>query len=401
MFRKVDSLLLGLTLGLTLFGLAMIASVSVFESYQISTRLVQQGVLTEPTNAFYLWRNFWHVLGGLILMSITAVIPYRVWEKLAPPLFVGSLLLLLALFIPGIGADYGTSRSWLSVGPFSVQPSEFVKLTLILYLAVWLQKREQLIQTLQEGFYPFVVLLTITTFLLALQPDFGSVLVLSCIAITMFFIAGGNTVHILVGGTLSAALSLPFILSKAYVRARFLAFLNSDDPTLSEGIGFQIKQALIAVGSGRLFGQGYGKSVQKFGYLPEVQSDMIFAAMGEELGFFRLCIILLLYSTLVVRSLRVARLAPDRFGLLVASGISAWIGFQSIINIGGNLSLMPLTGITLPLISYGGSSQWAVLAAIGILLNISAHSAEAGARTRRSPIRTSLHPLLARRMTRS
>ena len=379
----------------------MIASVSVFESYQISTRLVQQGVLTEPTNAFYLWRNFWHVLGGLILMSITAVIPYRVWEKLAPPLFVGSLLLLLALFIPGIGADYGTSRSWLSVGPFSVQPSEFVKLTLILYLAVWLQKREQLIQTLQEGFYPFVVLLTITTFLLALQPDFGSVLVLSCIAITMFFIAGGNTVHILVGGTLSAALSLPFILSKAYVRARFLAFLNSDDPTLSEGIGFQIKQALIAVGSGRLFGQGYGKSVQKFGYLPEVQSDMIFAAMGEELGFFRLCIILLLYSTLVVRSLRVARLAPDRFGLLVASGISAWIGFQSIINIGGNLSLMPLTGITLPLISYGGSSQWAVLAAIGILLNISAHSAEAGARTRRSPIRTSLHPLLARRMTRS
>ena len=383
MFQKYDSLLLGLTLGLSLFGLAMIASVSVFESYQISTRLVQQGILTEPTNAFYLWRNFWHVLGGLGLMCFIATIPYHVWERLAPPLFFGSLLLLLAVFLPGVGADYGTSRSWIDVGPISLQPSEFVKLTLILYLAVWLQKREQLVQTLQEGFYPFAILLTITTFLLALQPDFGSVLVLGCIAVTMFFIAGGNAAHILVGGTLAGALSIPMILSKSYVRDRFLAFLKADDPALAEGIGFQIKQALIAVGSGRFFGQGYGKSIQKFGYLPEVQSDMIFAAMGEELGFFRLCIILLLYSTLVVRGLRIARHAPDRFGLLVASGISIWIAFQTIINIGGNLSLMPLTGITLPLISYGGSSQLSLLAAIGILLNISAHASSETSRSQR------------------
>ena len=381
MFKKYDTLLLGVTLGLTLFGLAMIASVSVFESFQITTRLMNDGSLDEPTNAFYLWRNFWHVLTGLGLMFFLATVPYRLWEKLALPLFITSLVLLVAVFLPGIGTDYGTARSWLDVGPFSLQPSEFMKLSLILYLAVWLQKRETLIKTLEQGFLPFAILFASTTFLVALQPDLGSVLVLTSIAVTMFFIAGGNVIHLIVGGCISAGLSLPFILSKGYIRARFLAFINPDDPAIMETIGFQINQALIAVGSGRFFGQGYGKSIQKFGYLPEVQSDTIFAAMGEELGFFRLLIILTLFSILVVRGFRIARNSPDRFGLLVAAGISAWIGFQSVINIAVNLSLMPLTGITLPLISYGGSSHWAVLAAIGILLNISAHST--GEKTKR------------------
>jgi len=382
-FRKYDTLLLGVTIGLSLFGLAMIASVSVFESFQITSRLVQSGEMTEPSNSFYLWRNFWHVISGLGLMAFFATVPYHLWEKIALPLFAVSLLLLLILFIPGIGAEYGTSRSWLDVGPFSLQPSESMKLALILYLAVWLQKREQLIQTLEQGFFPFAILLTITTFLLALQPDLGSVLVLTSIAVSMFFIAGGNILHIIVGGAMSGLLSMPFILSKGYIRARFLAFINPNDPSIIESIGFQINQALIAVGSGRLFGQGYGKSVQKFGYLPEVQSDMIFAAMGEELGFFRLLIILTLFSILIVRGYRIAQLAPDRFGLLVAAGITSWIAFQSIINIAVNLALMPITGLTLPLISYGGSSHWSLLAAIGILLNISSRTTEDTMRSRR------------------
>lgn len=383
MFRKYDTLLLGVTIGLTLFGLAMIASVSVFESFQITSRLVQSGDALEPSNSFYLWRNFWHVISGLGLMAFFATVPYHLWEKIALPLFALSLLLLLVLFIPGIGAEYGTSRSWIDVGPFSLQPSEFMKLSLILYLAVWLQKREQLIQTLEQGFFPFAILLTLTTFLLALQPDLGSVLVLTSIAVSMFFIAGGNIMHIIIGGALSGLLSMPFILSKGYIRARFLAFINPNDPSITESIGFQINQALIAVGSGRWFGQGYGKSVQKFGYLPEVQSDMIFAAMGEELGFFRLLIILALFSILIIRGYRIAQLAPDRFGLLVAAGITSWIAFQSVINIAVNLALMPITGLTLPLISYGGSSHWSLLAAIGILLNISSRTTENTMTTRR------------------
>ena len=173
-------------------------------------------------------------------------------------------------------------------------------------------------------------------------------------------------------------------MSKGYIRSRFLAFINPDDPTIVESIGFQINQALIAVGSGRWFGQGYGKSVQKFGYLPEVQSDMIFAAMGEELGFFRLLIILTLFSILIMRGFRIAERAPDRFGLLVAAGITSWIAFQSVINIAVNLALMPITGLTLPLISYGGSSHWSVLAAIGILLNISTRTTEERTGLRRS-----------------
>jgi len=394
MFRRYDTLLLGVTVGLTLFGLAMIASVSVFESFQITSRLVRQGTLEEPSNAFYLLRNFWHVLTGLGVMLFLATIPYRLWESLALPLFAVNLVLLIAVFIPGIGAEYGSARSWLDIGPFSLQPSEFMKLSLILYLAVWLQKREQLIQTLQEGFFPFAILLSITTFLVALQPDLGSVLVLGAIAVTMFFIAGGNVVHILVGGAMSALLSLPLIISKGYIRARFIAFMNPEDPAIAETIGFQIHQAMIAIGSGRFFGQGYGKSIQKFGYLPEVQSDTIFAAMGEELGFFRLLIVLGLFSILVIRAFTIARNAPDRFGLLVAAGIGGWIGFQTIINIFVNLSLMPLTGITLPLISYGGSSHWSILAAIGILLNISAQSPQETVKTRRK--RTVRNPLPGR-----
>ena len=397
MFRKCDTLLLGVTIGLTLFGLAMIASVSVFESFQITSRLVQAGEATEPSNAFYLWRNFWHVLSGLGLMAFFASVPYRLWEKLALPIFITSLVLLLAVFIPGIGADYGTSRSWLDVGPFSLQPSELMKLALILYLAVWLQKREQLIQTWEQGFFPFAILLSITTVLLALQPDLGSVLVLSSIAASMFFVAGGNVLHLFVGGGISALLSMPFILSKDYIWKRMIAFLNPDDPSISETIGFQINQALIAVGSGRFFGQGYGKSVQKFGYLPEVQSDMIFAAMGEELGFLRLLIILTLFSILIVRGYRTARLAPDRFGLLVAGGITSWIAFQTVINIAVNLALMPITGLTLPLISYGGSSHWALLGAIGILLNISGSIVEEKVKTRRRE-RSAIGSAIARRM---
>jgi cell division protein FtsW len=160
------------------------------------------------------------------------------------------------------------------------------------------------------------------------------------------------------------------------VRNRFKAFLSFSDPTLSETIGFQIKQALIAIGSGGLFGVGYGKSVQKFGYLPEVQGDMIFSAMGEELGFLRLLIVIGMYAVFVIRGYKIAREAPDRFGFLVATGITTWVACQSLINISVNLSLFPLTGLTLPFISYGGSSLLTLMIGVGILLNISAHSTE-------------------------
>ncbi len=379
----MDLLLLGIAIGLTLFGLAMIASVSVFKSYQLTQSLVNQGLLSEPNNAFFLKRSSLHVFFSFCVMMTMAIIPYRLWERFARWLFLGTILALILVFLPGIRNDYGTATSWLILGPISFQPSEFLKITLVFYLAVWLQKREQLIGTFKEGFLPFVILLLLSTFLVAIQPDLGSFLVLSVIAITMFFIAGGNIFHLLAGGTLAGVVGLPIILSKQYVRDRFTAWLSPSDPRISETIGFQIKQALIAIGSGGAFGVGYGKSIQKFGYLPEVESDMIFAAMAEELGFFRLLIIISMYAILVVRGYKIAREAPDRFGFLVATGITTWLAFQSLLNIGISLAIFPLTGLTLPFISYGGSSLSATLAGVGILLNISMYSTESSLQERR------------------
>lgn len=389
----MDLLLLGITIGLTLFGLAMIASVSVFESYQLTQRLAAQGIRGEPTNAFYLWRSATHILLGFTVLGITAVVPYRVWERLARGLFLLSIVLLILVFVPGLRNEYGNAYSWLQVGGLSAQPSEFLKLTLVFYLAVWLQKREQLISTFKEGFLPFAILLVLSTFLVALQPDLGGFIVLSAIACAMFFIAGGNIFHLFLGGTLASVMGLPLILSKGYIRDRFRAFVSPDDHRLAESIGFQIKQALIAIGSGGMFGVGYGKSIQKFGYLPEVQGDMIFAAMAEELGFFRILIILTMYAILVVRGYKIAREAPDRFGFLVAAGITTWIAFQSLINVAVNVALFPLTGLTLPFISYGGSSLLTLLAGIGVLLNISTHSTEASLVERR-PRRRNMATLL-------
>ena len=384
MFRRIDLLLLGIVTVLVLFGLAMIASVSVFESYQITLRLVSQGLREETSNSFYLLRSFFHVLVGFGAMFTMMILPYRLWERLAMPLFLGTLVLLILVFIPGISADYGTAYSWLRIGPFSLQPSEFLKLTMIFYMALWLQKREQLIGTWRDGFVPFAILLSLSTILVALQPDLGSFLVLTSIAVVMFFVAGGNIFHVLLGGGLAAIMGLPLILQKQYIKNRFRAFLTPDDPSISETIGFQIKQALIAIGSGGFFGLGYGKSIQKFGYLPEVQSDTIFAAMAEELGFMRLMIILGMFCIFVHRGYRVALEAPDRFGFLVASGITTWVASQTLLNIAVNLSLFPLTGITMPFISYGGSSLLSLMLATGILLNISMYSTQVTAQERRS-----------------
>lgn len=384
MFKRMDLLLLGITVVLTLFGLAMIASVSVFESYQLTQRLYEQGMRDGPTNSFYLLRSFLHIVIGFGALGFGMIVPYRLWEKFALPLFAITLLLLIAVLTPGIRADYGTASSWLLIGPFSLQPSEFFKLTLIFYLALWLQKREQLIGTWKEGFLPFATLIVVSTFLVAIQPDLGSFLILSSISTVMFFVAGGNIFHVMLGAGAAAILGLPVILNQQYVQNRFKAFLSPNDPSIAETIGFQIKQALIAIGSGGIFGVGYGKSIQKFGYLPEVQADTIFAAMGEELGFLRMLIIVGMYGIFTVRGYKVAAEAPDRFGFLVAVGITTWITFQSIINISVNLALFPLTGLTLPFISYGGSSLIAVLLGVGILLNISMHSTEVASTVRRA-----------------
>ncbi len=371
--RQIDKPLAITFFCLLIFGIIMISSVSVYESYQLTSSMAKQGFMDEPTNSFYLWRHFWRAMVSIPLWIAAIYIPLGIWKRIALPFFVVTIFLLFALFLPGIGANYGTSTSWINL-PFlpSVQPAEIVKLSLIFYLAVWMEKRQELVRSFQYGFIPFTVLLSSVVILLAMQPDFGSVLVIAVIAASMFFAAGGNVLHIISGGLLASVMAYPIIMSKEYIRNRFLAFLNPDLDPLN--IGFQVKQALIAIGSGGLFGVGFGKSIQKFGYLPEVQGDTIFAAAAEELGFIRIAFLVLAYVMIAFRGYRIASYAKDRFSMLIAVGITSWFVFQAVINMGVNLAILPLTGLTLPFISYGGSSLLVSMLAAGILLNISRYT---------------------------
>lgn len=389
--RSVDRVLLLTIFALILLGIAMISSVSVYESYQLTSSMTQRGLMDQPTNSFYLWRTIWHTLVSIPALLLGLYIPLTFWKKMALPLFFVGILLLIALFLPGIGANYGTSTSWINL-PFlpSVQPAEIIKLLLIFYLAVWMEKKQELVKSFQYGFLPFTVLLCMVVVFLALQPDFGSVLVITLIAAGMFFAAGGNILHIIIGGLFSALLAYPIIMSKEYIRNRFMAFLNPDIDPLN--IGFQIKQSLIAIGAGGFFGAGFGKSIQKFGYLPEVQGDTIFAAMSEELGFLRVTLVLLAYLIVAYRGYLIAHHAPNRFAMLLAVGITSWFVFQTIINIGVNVALLPLTGLTLPFISYGGSSLVLNLLGVGILLNISRYGETETNPARRRGLRRSYYP---------
>ncbi len=368
---------LGITiLGLAIFGLIIISSASVYESYQVYVQKgVDCGVLDANCNDFYFWRQVRNILVAIPFGLIAAAIPYLLWRKAALGIFVGSIFLLIALFLPGLSTGWGTSQSWLTIPILSsIQPVEIAKLGLIFYLARWMEGRRESIGTIENGFIPFAVILGSVAFLLILQPDFGSVLVMTLIATAIYYAAGARVKHIVVGGIIAASLAVLVVNigGMDYVKDRFAAFLDpSIDP---EGIGFQVKQSLIAVGKGGFFGEGLEGATQRFGYLPEVQSDAIYAATAEAFGFFGSVILTALFLLIAYRGLRIAEAAPDRFGQLAAVGLSAALMGQAFVHIGVNIALVPYTGITLPFVSYGGSSLVTSFVIAGILLNISKYS---------------------------
>lgn len=360
--------------GLVILGIVTITSVSVFESYQLMVKRFGEAYCeTNNCNGFYLWRHAKHVLIGIPVFLLGMYIPMRIWRILALPLFIFAILLLTALLITSIGGGWGTSRSWINISFLpSVQPSEMAKIGLILYLAIWMEKKERSIQTWGNGFVPFAILMLPLVTLLALQPDFGSVLVVAFIAAAMFFVAGGNILHIFSGGLAAGAISLPVIMSHEYILKRFTVFLHPEAG--SSNASYQVMQSLITAGSGRMFGFGIGGSGQRHGWLPEVQSDTIFAAMAEELGFIRIVLVIAIFIAIAIIGLEVSKNARNRFEMLVAAGITSWISFQALLNIAVTLGLFPLTGITLPFISYGGSSLLTLLFVSGLLLQISKFS---------------------------
>lgn len=341
-------------------GLVMVASAG-----------VAYGNLRFEDGAFFLKRQSFGVLVGLAALALFQRVPYAFWKRVAIPLFFGAIGLLILVLIPGVGTTaYGAAR-WIQLGPIPpFQPSEVMKLALIVYLAAWFAGRDAGRKTdFFEGLVPFLLIMGAIAFLIMKQPDTGTLGILFIIAMSMFFAAGGRLSHIgfMIGSGFAGLAVL--ILLAPYRMKRLLVFLDpGHDPG---GAGYQVRQALIALGSGGLFGVGLGHSRQKFMYLPEPMTDSIFAVLGEELGFVGCLIVISLFVFVAYRGFRVARQAPDEFGRLLATGIVSWIIFQAFINIAAISGLMPLTGIPLPFISYGGTSLAAVLGAVGILLNVS------------------------------
>jgi cell division protein FtsW len=361
--NKVDRGFLLLLGGLVLFGLIMLTSAS----FPLG--------LSRFGNGYYyvIHQLIFGLLPGLVGFAVAYKVPFTVYKKYATVMLFISLALLLLVFIPGIGAEFGGSHSWIMIGSFSMQPSEIVKLTFMFYLAGWLEKRsEHELKDFSQGVLPFLCVLGVVAALLIAEPDTGTMVIIVAMALATYFSAGAPLKYLLgVGAAGMAGLALLIKLTP-YRAARFTTFLHPElDP---QGVGYHINQALLAIGSGGIFGRGYGHSLQKFQYLPEVAGDSIFAVIGEELGFIFTFAFLALYFALLARGLRIAERAPDAFSRYLVVGIMTWLGVQAIVNIGAMVGLLPITGVPLPLISYGGTALAVSLTAMGIVANISTHA---------------------------
>ncbi|GIN19026.1 MAG TPA: stage V sporulation protein E [Bacillus bacterium] len=356
-----DFILIIVTMTLLAIGLIMVYSASaVWADYKFNDSF------------FFAKRQLLFAGLGFAAMFLMMNIDYWSWRKWAKPILIICFILLLVVLVPGIGMERNGSRSWIGVGAFSVQPSEFIKLALIAFLAKFLSEKQRYITTVKKGLAPSLSLVFLAFGLIMLQPDLGTGTVMVGTCIVMLFIAGARILHFSILGLIGLAGFVGLILSAPYRMARITSFLDPwQDPLNS---GFQIIQSLYAIGPGGLFGLGLGESRQKFFYLPEPQTDFIFAILSEELGFIGGSLVILLFALLLWRGIKIALGAPDLYGSFLAVGIISMIAIQVMINIGVVTGLMPVTGITLPFLSYGGSSLTIMLMAVGVLLNISRYA---------------------------
>ncbi|PKR86968.1 stage V sporulation protein E [Heyndrickxia camelliae] len=356
-----DLILIIVTLSLLAIGLIMVYSASaIWANYKFD-------------DSFYFAKRQLLFAGvGVIGMLFIMNVDYWTWRNWAKLLLIVCFALLVLVLIPGIGMERNGSRSWIGVGAFSIQPSEFIKLAMIAFLAKFLSENQKYITTIKKGLAPSLALVFLAFGMIMLQPDLGTGTVMLGTCIIMIFISGARIAHFVVLGLMGVAGFVALILSAPYRMDRITSFMDPwKDPL---GTGFQIIQSLYAIGPGGLFGLGLGQSRQKFFYLPEPQTDFIFAILAEELGFIGGTLVLLLFALLLWRGIRIALGAPDLYGSFLAVGIISMIAIQVMINIGVVTGLMPVTGITLPFLSYGGSSLTLMLFAVGVLLNISRYS---------------------------
>ena len=362
--NNVDALLLFFVLALLVAGLGIFSSASL-------------GLLARTNiSVFSIAVN--HIVLGIFFGSLIAYtasrVHYRVWKKWAPHLFIASAFLTALVFIPGLGLESGGGKRWLLFGPISFQPAETLKIGTILLLAAYFSKYRARLDDWRYGLGAFLAILAVPSLILSMQPDTGTLVVILASGTAMFFAAGARWKHIatiILIGAIGLAV-LIFAFDRDYILDRFATFLNPfHDP---QGASYQVRQSLIAIGSGEVFGRGFGQSIQKFSYLPEPMSDSIFAVAAEEFGFVGSIAIVGLFIGLASRGFSIAARAPDYFGAILATGIVTYIVGQSFVNIAAMLNLAPLTGIPLIFISQGGTAMLVALGSIGILLNISRYT---------------------------
>ncbi len=353
-----DFLLLFLTLGMVGFGIVMIFSASFTVSYwEMGNRW------------FFTQRQLIWAMIGLIFMLIAMNIPFSFYkERFFLILLVGVGLLLL-VFVPGLGQNRNGASSWVGIGSFTIQPAEFAKLSLIIYLAALMSKKKELMKSLKRGLIPALTVVGIYFGLIILQPDFGTGLILLMTAGIMIFAGGISMKHMMYIIAIIIATIPIAVLTAGYRMARITSYLHPwDDPW---GTGYHLIQSLIALGNGGIFGTGFGKGIQKFFYLPYPQSDFIFSVMGEELGFIGITLFILFFLFILWRILVISLHSTDSFGTLVGIGIFSVFAIQAFINIGGVTGTIPITGVPLPFISAGGSSLIMSMTSIGLILSLS------------------------------
>lgn len=357
--RRDAGMLLGVTIFLLLVGLLTVYSASSF----IAQR---QGL----PDYYYLRQQASKAMVGLLTLYVLARLDYRVHRYLAWPLLGGTLLALLVLIVPGtefIAPIRNGARRWLEVG-VQIQPSELAKLTMVIWTAAIAAKKGERIRSLRWGLAGFAVVYALTALLIVAEPDLSTTVLIGLLGAMILFAAGARIGHFILLGLLAVPVFWEWLTTASYRLARLATFFNAgSNPS---GAGYQLRQSLIAVGSGGLFGVGYGESVQKYYFLPEPHNDFAFSIIAEEWGLIGTLTLLAAFALVAVLGLRIARRAPDPFGFLLAVGLTSLIVVSGLVHIAVSVGLLPTTGITLPFVSYGGSSLVVSLAAVGILLNI-------------------------------
>lgn len=309
------------------------------------------------------------LIGGTIICYITSKIDYKIYRKFSFFIFAFSVILTLLVFAPKIGFAHGGAHRWIRIAGQSFQPSEFLKIGYIIFLSAWLASVKDRVKQFKYGLLPFMILSGIAGIVLLIQPDTDTFMVTVFSGFAIYLASGGQWKHILVLGIVCILGVGLLAYERPYVRARINTFINPASDSL--GSGYQIQQSLIAVGSGGMFGRGFGQSIQKFNVLPEPIGDSIFAVAAEEFGFFGATSIILIFIFFAGRGLKIANSTPDTFGRLMVVGIVIMITSQAFVNIGAMVGVLPLSGITLPFVSHGGTALFMTLAEVGIILNIS------------------------------